>query len=96
MAQFSLHCITSVETLHFAPYTLSQLLQILQTRLTALHDERDDFVGDEPKKFLPIPTLTLLTKKIAAQTGDVRSLFEVLRGAIDNHSNIYNSTCFCG
>ena len=25
----------------------------------------------------------LLTKKVAALTGDVRSLFEVLRGAID-------------
>jgi len=37
----------------------------------------------DPHKFLPIPTLTLLTKKIAGMTGDVRSLFEVLRGAID-------------
>jgi cell division control protein 6 len=35
------------------------------------------------KKFLPPPTLILLTKKVAALTGDVRSLFEVLRGAID-------------
>lgn len=35
------------------------------------------------KKFLPAPTLMLLTKKVAALTGDVRSLFEVLRGAID-------------
>ena len=38
---------------------------------------------DEANKFLPRPTLTLLAKKVAAQTGDVRSLFEVLRGAID-------------
>lgn len=35
------------------------------------------------KKLLPAPTLMLLTKKVAALTGDVRSLFEVLRGAID-------------
>ncbi len=34
-------------------------------------------------KFLPNPTLTLLTKKVAALTGDVRCLFEVLRSAID-------------
>ena len=37
----------------------------------------------EVNKFLPLPTLMLLTKKVAALTGDVQSLFEVLRGAID-------------
>ncbi|KAG6837004.1 hypothetical protein H0H93_016464 [Arthromyces matolae] len=76
---------SNVCTLHFAPYTPSQLHQILQSRLQPLYLESEEM--DKPtaaaKKFLPPPTLTLLTKKIAAMTGDVRSLFEVLRGAID-------------
>ena len=38
------------------------------------------------EKFLPKTSLTLLSKKIAAQAGDVRSLFEVLRSAIDSAS----------
>lgn len=76
---------SSVQTLHFAPYTPAQLLQILQSRLTALFKPSDELVAQEgdAKKFLPTTTLMLLTKKIAALTGDVRSLFEVLRGAID-------------
>ena len=56
-----------------------QLQNILQTRLSFLHDK----CPIEVKKFLPPPTLMLLTRKVAALTGDVRSLFEVLRGAID-------------
>lgn len=42
-----------------------------------------DSASVDAKKFLPPPSIILLTKKIAALTGDVRSLFEVLRGAID-------------
>ncbi|KAJ6625869.1 P-loop containing nucleoside triphosphate hydrolase protein [Mycena sp. CBHHK59/15] len=79
---------SNVRTLHFAPYTPAQLLQILQSRLAPLYtSEAED---GEPaksveaaKKFLSPSALNLLTKKIAALTGDVRSLFEVLRGAID-------------
>lgn len=37
----------------------------------------------QAEKLLPKTSLTLLSKKIAAQAGDVRSLFEVLRSAID-------------
>ncbi|KAJ7902155.1 Cdc6B protein [Mycena olivaceomarginata] len=79
-----------VRTLHFAPYTPAQLLQILQSRLAPLYvsDASEDAESAESasqaaKKFLSPPALNLLTKKIAALTGDVRSLFEVLRGAID-------------
>ncbi|KAF8629137.1 hypothetical protein AX17_005723 [Amanita inopinata Kibby_2008] len=68
----------SILTVHFAPYTAAQLQDILQSRLNALHDN-----GDDMTTFLPPPSLVLLTKKIAALTGDVRSLFEVMRGAID-------------
>ena len=57
-----------------------QLQDILQSRLSPLHTTE---LAVEIKKFLPPPTLMLLTKKVAALTGDVRSLFEVLRGAID-------------
>ena len=70
----------NVQTIHFAPYTPTQLQNILQSRLSPLHTTE---LAIEVKKFLPPPTLMLLTKKVAALTGDVRSLFEVLRGAID-------------
>lgn len=73
----------NVQTVHFAPYTSNQLFDILQVRLRSLYDVGLDSAQADPHKFLPIPTLTLLTKKIAGMTGDVRSLFEVLRGAID-------------
>ncbi|KAJ6476050.1 P-loop containing nucleoside triphosphate hydrolase protein [Mycena vitilis] len=81
---------SSVRTLHFAPYTPAQLLQILQSRLAPLYvselsddAENSESASQAAKKFLSLPALNLLTKKIAALTGDVRSLFEVLRGAID-------------
>jgi len=75
---------TNVQTVHFAPYTPTQLQDILQSRLSPLHGaECPSEVTVEVKKFLPPPTLMLLTKKVAALTGDVRSLFGVLRGAID-------------
>lgn len=73
----------NVRTLHFAPYTSGQLFEILQTRLRPLYNTESESVQGDPQKFLPTPALTLLTKKIAGMTGDVRSLFEVLRGAID-------------
>ncbi|KAJ7268679.1 P-loop containing nucleoside triphosphate hydrolase protein [Mycena haematopus] len=79
-----------VRTLHFPPYTPTQLSQILQSRLAPLYvaDASEDAESAESasqavKKFLSPAALNLLTKKIAALTGDVRSLFEVLRGAID-------------
>ncbi|KAF9462278.1 P-loop containing nucleoside triphosphate hydrolase protein [Collybia nuda] len=82
----SISAASKVCTLHFAPYTPAQLLQILQSRLKSLTDSENDDdkkQAADVKKFLPSPTLMLLTKKVAALTGDVRSLFEVLRGAID-------------
>ncbi|KAG6865205.1 hypothetical protein C0991_004514 [Blastosporella zonata] len=82
----SVSAASNVRTLHFAPYTPAQLQQILQSRLQPLYDVDADDEGRSAaaaKKFLPPPTLMLLTKKVAALTGDVRSLFEVLRGAID-------------
>ena len=72
---------SNVQTIHFAPYTPVQLQEILQSRLSTL--SHDETLATDVKKFLPNPTLVLLTKKVAALTGDVRSLFEVLRGAID-------------
>ncbi|KAG9316488.1 hypothetical protein JVU11DRAFT_2527 [Chiua virens] len=71
----------SVLTLHFGAYTASQLLEVLQTRLSPLFDA--DGASAQVKAFLPTGPLTLLSKKVASQTGDVRTLFEVLRGAID-------------
>jgi cell division control protein 6 len=74
LSQFSTSTVSGMKTLHFAPYTPSQLIEILRTRLGDI---------DEEKKFLPAATFMLLTKKVAAMTGDARALFEVLRGAID-------------
>ncbi|KAK0490477.1 P-loop containing nucleoside triphosphate hydrolase protein [Armillaria novae-zelandiae] len=76
MASFS----SSVQTLHFSPYTPTQLHLIVQARLAPLYNAES---AEEAKRFLPTAPLVLLTKKVAALTGDVRSLFEVLRGAID-------------
>ena len=73
-----------VRTLHFAPYTSAQLEQILRSRLSSLQSEEASADDSESfKKFLPNPTITLLAKKVASLTGDVRALLEVLRGAID-------------
>lgn len=69
--------------MHFAPYTSNQLFDILQIRLHPFFEAEVESAQGDPRKFLPTPALTLLTKKIAGMTGDVRSLFEVLRGAID-------------
>ncbi|PBK73173.1 P-loop containing nucleoside triphosphate hydrolase protein, partial [Armillaria solidipes] len=71
---------SSVQTLHFPPYTPAQLQLIVQARLAPLYNAES---AEEAKKLLPTAPLVLLTKKVAALTGDVRSLFEILRGAID-------------
>lgn len=84
LAQLSASEASSALTLHFGAYSSQELLQVLQARLSPLYDNLEyPEVTDQAKKFLPASTLTLLTKKIASQTGDVRTLFEVLRGAID-------------
>ena len=78
------HTLAGVHTLHFAPYTPQQLFDIIQTRLAPLKDiELPSESNTTLTEFLPNHTLTLLTKKVAAVTGDVRTLLEVLRGAMD-------------
>lgn len=81
MTTAALDSVQSVKTIHFAPYGPQQLLQILSSRLAPLYDDTD--CADRMKQFLPTPGLTLLSKKISSQTGDVRATFEVLRRAID-------------
>lgn len=84
LAQLSTREASSALTLHFGAYSSQQLIQVLQARLSPLYDNLEcPEAIEKAKKFLPASTLTLLTKKIASQTGDVRALFEVLRGAID-------------
>jgi cell division control protein 6 len=73
-----------VKTVHFSPYTSEQLADILMTRLEPLFN--DTVHLKQAEKLLPKTSLTLLSKKIASQAGDVRSLFEVLRSAIDSAS----------
>ncbi|KAF6763161.1 Cdc6B protein [Ephemerocybe angulata] len=76
---------SNVQTLHFAPYTPVQLQAILRTRLASIYEESEatPCESNDIKKLLPNPSIVLLTKRTANLTGDVRSLFEVLRGAID-------------
>ena len=83
-SQVDVKGIAGVRTVHFPPYTSEQLVDILMTRLEPLFN--DTIHLKQAEKFLPKASLTLLSKKIAAQAGDVRSLFEVLRGAIDSAS----------
>ncbi|KAG2032452.1 P-loop containing nucleoside triphosphate hydrolase protein [Suillus americanus] len=84
LAQLSTREASSTLTLHFTAYSSQQLLQVLQGRLSPLYDNLEcPEAIEQAKKFLPASTLSLLAKKIASQTGDVRALFEVLRGAID-------------
>ncbi|EMD37480.1 hypothetical protein CERSUDRAFT_114125 [Gelatoporia subvermispora B] len=78
---FSAQSLAGVKTVHFAPYTPQELLEIVNARLVPMSEDED--AAKLLQKFLPAPTLTLLTKKVASQTGDVRAVFEVLRGAID-------------
>lgn len=66
--------------LEFVGKTAPQSVEIVECHAVD-NDSVDD--AETKDKFLPLPTLTLLTKKIAAQTGDVRAVMEVLRGAID-------------
>ncbi|VDC01688.1 unnamed protein product [Peniophora sp. CBMAI 1063] len=80
-SQLNLAGVKGVKTLHFAPYEPIQLVDILHARLQPLHADAED--AERLKKFLPPPTLKLLSMKIASQTGDVRAIFEVLRNAID-------------
>lgn len=58
-------------------------MQIVQERLAPLEGTAKSTSSESLDKFLPRPTLMLLTKKVAAMTGDVRAVFEVLRGAIN-------------
>ncbi|KAI0283654.1 P-loop containing nucleoside triphosphate hydrolase protein [Russula aff. rugulosa BPL654] len=83
VSPLSLDSVTGISTLHFQPYDPQQLLSILQSRLKPLTSLESPTSEAVFQRFLPVSTLTLLSRKIAAHTGDVRSLFEVLRGAID-------------
>ncbi|KAH9978853.1 P-loop containing nucleoside triphosphate hydrolase protein [Lactifluus volemus] len=74
--------VSGVSTLHFSPYDPEQLLSILQSRLKPLASLESPTLEAVVQRFLPVPTLSLLSKKIAAQTGDVRSLFEVFEAQL--------------
>jgi cell division control protein 6 len=80
--------VDSVQTLHFKSYSSEELVQIINCRLSSLH--ADSTISESVKRMLPANALMLLSKKVATQTGDVRLLFEVLRGAIDRAVNVAN------
>ena len=93
-SQVDIQGITGVRTVHFSPYTSEQLANILATRLEPLFN--DTVHLKQAEKLLPKTSLTLLSKKVAAQAGDVRSLFEVLRSAIDSASKASTEVGFDG
>jgi hypothetical protein len=87
---------SSALTLHFASYSSQQLLQVLQARLSPLYDTSEcPEAAEHANRFLPTATLTLLTKKIASQTGDVRALFEVLRSNRLGCHEFESPSCRC-
>lgn len=63
-----------VQTLHFEPYTATQMKAVLTSRLAAMSADSVTF---------PVPSIALLCMKIASQTGDIRMLFSVARRALD-------------
>ncbi|KAF8478346.1 P-loop containing nucleoside triphosphate hydrolase protein [Gautieria morchelliformis] len=67
----------NTRTIHFEPYTATQMKAILSARLTNLPSS-SAFVN----LFSPA-TLALLTMKISSQTGDIRTVFSVARRALD-------------
>lgn len=67
----------SIETLHFAPYTSSQLIEIAQSRLGSL-------TPAEMAQVVSPTGLKLLSTKLATRTGDARSLLAVLCAAISS------------
>lgn len=65
-------------TVHFEPYTATQMKAVLLARLAALPSD-----SVAASKIFPLSTITILTMKIANQTGDIRSVFSVARRALD-------------
>ena len=68
----------STLTLHFEPYTSSQMKAILMARLSVLSSN-----DPTANKIFPLPTISLLSMKIAGRTGDIRTVFSVARRALD-------------
>ncbi len=68
--------------LPFLPYTAPQIASVITTKLKSLSSTD----GDTPADYVPFlhPTaIQLCSKKIAAQTGDLRKAFDIVRRTID-------------
>ena len=67
-------------TLPFAAYTAAEMQTIIRARLALLADGNENETITE---IIQPAALTLLVKKVSAQTGDIRFALQVLRRAID-------------
>lgn len=67
--------------LPFLPYTAAQIKTIITTRLKSLVPADSATPGYIP--FLHPAAIELCSRKVAAQTGDLRKAFDIVRGAID-------------
>jgi len=67
--------------LPFLPYTAAQIKAVITTRLKSLVPADSATPGYIP--FLHPAAIELCSRKVAAQTGDLRKAFDIVRGAID-------------
>merc|ERR1712232_641029 len=77
------HC--EPTTLHFVPYTTSQIASIIKTRLQDL----SDIVIEES-------VIEFCSGKVSAQTADVRSALEIMRTAVQYVQDKYEDLCIDG
>ncbi|KAK5107958.1 hypothetical protein LTR62_000503 [Meristemomyces frigidus] len=66
------------ELLPFMPYSAAQIAEVLTTKLKTLLSE-----GQSSIPFLQPAAIQFCSKKVAAQTGDLRKAFDICRRAVD-------------
>ncbi len=70
------------QLLPFLPYTAPQIASVLTAKLKSLHLSSDDSQPDYVP-FVHPTAIQFCSKKVAAQTGDLRKAFDIMRRAID-------------
>ncbi|MCJ1341485.1 AAA ATPase [Bachmanniomyces sp. S44760] len=70
------------QLLPFLPYTVPQISSVITTKLKSLKTANSDVLPDYIP-FLHPAAIQFCSKKVAAQTGDLRDAFDLVRKAID-------------
>ena len=71
------------QLLPFLPYTAAQIELVITTKLKSLVSQK---TADRPEDFVPfiqLPAIRFCSKKVAAQTGDLRKAFNMIERTID-------------